>query len=123
MRTIMLVTLIDDDEAVRESLPDLVRVFGYAAAAFSSAEDFLASGTVDQTDCLILDITMPGMGGLGLQQELKRLGKNIPVVFITAHEDEAVRLHLLSQGACDCLYKPFSDSALLAALKVALNEN
>nr|WP_233888617.1 response regulator [Paraburkholderia flagellata] len=123
MRAIMLVTLVDDDEAVRESLPDLVRVFGYAVSVFSSAEAFLASEVVDQTQCLILDINMPGMGGMGLFRELKRLGKNVPVVFITAHKDAAVRDRLIAQGACDCLFKPFSDTALLAALKVALREN
>ncbi|WP_322044212.1 response regulator transcription factor [Paraburkholderia sp. J67] len=119
----MLVTLVDDDEAVRESLPDLVSVFGYAVNVFLCAEAFLASATVDQTDCLILDLNMPGMGGLGLFRELKRLEKNLPIIFITAHQDEALRERLLEQGAIDCLFKPFSDTALLAALKVALGED
>jgi FixJ family two-component response regulator len=118
----MLVTLVDDDEAVRESLPDLVRVFGYAVSVFSSAEALLASGIVDQSHCLILDINMAGMGGLGLFRELKRNGQNLPVIFITAHQDDALRERLLKQGAIDCLYKPFSDTALLAALKVAMGE-
>lgn len=118
----MLVTLVDDDESVRESLPDLVRAFGYAASAFPSAEAFLASGSLDQTHCLILDFSMPGMNGLELLQELKRRGKNVPVVFITGKEDEAIRAHLLAQGARECLFKPFSDHALLAALEGALNE-
>ncbi|MCC8395950.1 response regulator [Paraburkholderia sp. MMS20-SJTR3] len=119
----MLVTLIDDDEAVRESLPDLVRVFGYAVNVFSSAEAFFASEVVDQTDCLILDVNMPGMGGVGLFRELQRIGKPVPVVFITAHKDEALRARLLAQGARECLFKPFSDTALLAALKAALDNN
>lgn len=118
----MLVTLVDDDEAVRESVPDLVKVFGYAVSAFSSAEAFLASEAVEQTGCLILDVNMPGMGGRELFDELKRLGKDIPVVFITAREDESMRTQLLSRGASDCLFKPFSDSALLGALEVALGD-
>lgn len=119
----MLVTLVDDDEAVRESLPDLVIVFGYAVSVFPSAEALLASGSLDQTDCLILDLNMPGMGGLGLFREIKRSGRSVPVIFITAHQDEALRDRLLKQGAIDCLYKPFSDTALLAALKTALGES
>ncbi|WP_321817599.1 MULTISPECIES: response regulator transcription factor [unclassified Paraburkholderia] len=119
----MLVTLVDDDEAVQESLPDLVSVFGYTVSVFASAEAFLASDIPDQTDCLILDLNMPGMDGAGLFRELKRLGKGIPVIFITAHQDEVQRERLLNQGAIDCLYKPFSDTALLAALKTALGES
>ncbi len=119
----MRVTLVDDDEALRESLPDLVSVFGYAVSVFSSAEAFLASAIVDQTDCLILDLNMPGMGGLGLLRDLKQNNRKLPVVFITAHQDDALRERLLRQGAIDCLYKPFSDTALLAALKNALGED
>lgn len=87
-----LVSVVDDDESVRESLPDLVREFGYAAQAFSSAEAFLASNYIDQTSCLILDVSMPpGMSGPDLQGELARRGKEIPIVFITAHRDEGLR--------------------------------
>ena len=119
----MLVTLVDDDEAVLESLPDLVKEFGYPVTAFASAEAFLISDALDQTQCLILDIAMPGMNGLDLMRELKRRGKDIPIVFITASKDEARRAHLRMLGACDCLFKPFSDSALLAAIKIALGED
>ncbi|MEX3635018.1 response regulator transcription factor [Paraburkholderia sp. BR14320] len=119
----MRVTLVDDDDSVREALPELVRVFGYAVSVFSSAESFLASGVVDQTDCLLLDVSMPGMGGLALFRELKRLGKGVPVVFITARKDGAVRNNLIAQGAYDCLFKPFSASVLLATLKGALGES
>ncbi|MCC8404653.1 response regulator [Paraburkholderia sp. MMS20-SJTN17] len=119
----MLVTLVDDDEAVRESLPDLVKIFGYDVAVFPSAEAFMASDAIGKTDCLVLDINMPGMGGIALFHELKRLGRKLPVVFITAKEDEALRVQLVSEGACDCLFKPFGDSALLAALQVALENN
>jgi FixJ family two-component response regulator len=115
-----LVTVIDDDESVRESLPDLLREVGYAVQAFSSAEEFLASGDLSRTRCLILDVSMPGMSGPELQCELQRRSKGIPVVFITAHGDDAVRPRLLQQGAVDCLFKPFSESALLAALDTAL---
>jgi len=114
------VAVIDDDESVRESLPDLLRQFGYAVQAFMSAEDFLASGDLAHTRCLILDIAMPGMSGPQLQRELQHHGKAIPVVFITAHSDETVRPRLLEQGAVDCLFKPFSDAALLAAISSAL---
>lgn len=119
----MLVTLVDDDEAVLESLPDLVKEFGYPVMAFASAEAFLASGALDRTGCLILDISMPGMDGLDLMHELKRRGKAIPIIFITASRDEARRAYLLMQGACDCLFKPFSDNALLAAIKMASGED
>ena len=115
-----LVSVVDDDESVRESLPDLLRQFGFAAEAFASAEAFLASGTVSQTRCLILDVAMHGMSGPDLQQELKRRRHEIPIVFITAQGDETVCPQLLAQGAVDCLEKPFSETALLAALDTAL---
>ena len=115
-----LVSVVDDDESVRESLPDLVREFGFTAQAFSSAEEFLASDYIDQTKCLILDIGMPGMSGPDLQRELRLRGQRIPIVFITAHKDETVRPRLLAEGAVECLFKPFSDTALLDALNAAL---
>jgi len=118
--TASLVSVVDDDESVRESLPDLVREFGFAAQAFSSAEEFLASDYIDQTKCLILDIGMPGMSGPDLQRELRLRGQRIPIVFITAHKDETVRPRLLAEGAVECLFKPFSDTALLDALNAAL---
>ena len=114
-----LVSVVDDDESVRESLPDLLREFGFAARAFSSPEEFLASDCVGQTRCLILDFAMPGMTGPGLQQELKRRRQEIPIVFITAQRDEAVRSRLLERGAAECLFKPFSDTALFEALNAA----
>jgi FixJ family two-component response regulator len=115
-----LVTVVDDDESVRESLPDLLREFGFAAQAFASAEAFLASDAVDQTSCLILDIAMPGMSGPDLQRELTRRRHAIPIVFVTAHADEVVGPELVEQGAVACLFKPFSDTALLGALNTAL---
>jgi FixJ family two-component response regulator len=119
----LLVSVVDDDESVRESLPDLLREFGFDAQAFSSAEEFLSSDWVGQTRCLILDVAMPGMTGPDLQQELVRRGQKIPTVFITAHSSEAVRPRLLKQGAVDCLFKPFTDTALLEALNTALQRN
>ena len=115
-----IVSVVDDDESVRESLPDLLREFGFAVQAFSSAEEFLASEYVGRTCCLILDIAMPGMSGPDLQSELILRNEEIPIVFITAHADETVRPHLLEQGAVECLLKPFSDTALLEALNAAL---
>src|SRR5216683_896552 len=115
-----LVSVVDDDESVREALPDLLREFGFAAKAFSSAEDFLASDYVGQTRCLVLDIAMPGMTGPDLQRELTRRGQEIPIVFITAHRDETVRPRVLELGAVECLFKPFSETALLEALNAAL---
>jgi FixJ family two-component response regulator len=115
-----LVSVVDDDESVRESLPDLLREFGFAVQAFSSAEEFLASDYVGQTRCLILDIAMPGMSGPDLQQELARRRQEIPIVFITGNGDDTVCRRLLADGAAECLYKPFSDTALLRALNAAL---
>ena len=115
-----LVSLVDDDESVRDSLPDLLREFGFAARAFSSAEEFLASDFVGQTRCLILDIAMPGMTGPDLQRELTFRQQEIPIIFITAHGDVTVRPFLLEQGAVECLFKPFSDTALREALNAAL---
>ena len=115
-----LVSVVDDDESVRESLPDLIRQFGLAVQAFSSAEAFLASEVLGETSCVILDIAMPGMSGPDLQQELRRRRWEIPIVFITANGDRTVRPRLLAQGAVECLFKPFSETALLDALQTAL---
>jgi FixJ family two-component response regulator len=115
-----LVTIVDDDESVRESLPDLLRQLGFAAEAFESAEAFLSSTAVGDTSCLLLDVTMPGMSGPDLQQELKRRQREMPVVFITASGDRTVRARLLARGAVECLFKPFSEKDLLDALNAAL---
>ena len=120
MVTPSLVSIVDDDESVRESLPDMVREFGFAAQAFSSAEAFLASVFVDQTRCLILDVAMPGMSGPDLQRELANRRQKIPIVFITASGDQAIRTRVLADGAVECLFKPFSETALRDALETAL---
>ena len=115
-----LVSVVDDDVSVRESLPDLLQELGFTTEAFPSAEAFLASDVVKETNCLLLDVAMPGMSGPQLQQELIRRRQDIPIVFITAEGDEAVRARLLAAGAVECLFKPLSETALLAALDVAL---
>lgn len=115
-----LVSVVDDDQSVRESLPDLLRVCGYNAEAFASAEEFLASDLLRETKCLIVDVAMPGMNGPDLQRELSRRRQAIPIVYVTAHRDETVRPRMLEQGAVECLFKPFSDTALLDAVMRAL---
>ncbi|HXU38040.1 MAG TPA: response regulator [Blastocatellia bacterium] len=120
METRPLISVVDDDESVRESLPDLLKEFGFAAQTFSSAEEFLVSRYLKETRCLILDVAMPGLSGLDLQRELARRRQEIPIVFITAHRDEKVRPRLLEQGAVECLFKPFSEDDLLEALNAAL---
>jgi FixJ family two-component response regulator len=119
-RSRWLVSVVDDDESVRESLPDLLRQFGFAAEAFSSAEAFLASDAVGETSCLVLDVAMPGMSGPDLQQELTRRRQMIPIVFITAYGGGSVGPRLLAREAAKCLVKPFSEAALLNAVSAAV---
>jgi FixJ family two-component response regulator len=115
-----LVTVVDDDISVREALPDRLMQFGFAARAFSSAEEFLSSDCVDQTRCLILDIVMPGMTGLDLQRELKLRGHALPIIFITGQKEERIRRQALAQGAVRFLHKPFGETVLLEAVTAAL---
>ena len=122
MTTRPLVSIVDDDESIRESLPDLVRRLGFAAQAFPSAEAFLASNAVDQTSCLLLDIAMPGMSGPDLQQELANRRQLMPIIFITASVDTATRSRLLAKGAADCLFKPLSAMVVRDALNAALGK-
>ena len=117
---IPLVSVVDDGESVRESLPDLLHEFGFRVNVFSSAEAFLDSACIARTSCLILDIAMPGMTGPDLQQELERRGRWIPIVYITAERDETIGPRILGQGAVACLHKPFSDAALQEALNSVL---
>jgi len=120
MTATALVSIVDDDESVRESLPDLLKEFGFSVQAFASAEEFLASGRVDETRCLVLDIAMPGMSGPELQRELTRRNQPIPIVFITANEDSSECARVLDAGAVSCLIKPFSETALLRAVTKAI---
>jgi FixJ family two-component response regulator len=115
-----LVAVVDDDESVRESLPPLLRSFGYAASAFASAAEFLRSGDLAATRCLLLDVAMPGMSGPELQAELEQRRVRIPTVFITAHSDDDLCAELKRNGAIDCLPKPFGEDELLDALRSAL---
>jgi FixJ family two-component response regulator len=115
-----LIAVVDDDESVRESLPDLLKEFGLASVAFATPTDYLESRFVDKTRCLITDVAMPGMSGPELRRELVRRGYAIPTILITAHEDVAGRADVM-EGAIACLIKPFEETTLLAALKKALN--
>ena len=115
-----LVSVVDDDESVRESLPDLLSEFGYSVRTFSSALEFLASDALDETRCLLLDIAMPGMTGIELQAELRLRDKRIPVIFITATRDERTLARVVELGAAACLIKPFNDTALMEALRSAM---
>src|SRR5262245_27241941 len=114
------VAIVDDSESVRDSLPDLLEQSGHAAAAFGSAEAFLESAALGATDCLILDVGLPGMSGPDLQLELIRRGDTIPIVFITAQGDASLRPRLVARGAVACLFKPFSDTELIDAMRAAL---
>jgi FixJ family two-component response regulator len=123
MRNYPLVVIVDDDESVRESLPDLIRELGCAARAFASAEEFLASDAVLHAECLILDIALPGMSGPDLKRELIRRGYTTPTIFITALSDRSIPPGLLPEEGIACLIKPFSEKDLQAALDVALRED
>jgi FixJ family two-component response regulator len=115
-----LVSVVDDDESVRDSLPDLLRELGFEARAFASGDEFLSSDCISGTRCLILDVAMPGMTGLDVQRELGLRGRKIPIIFITALKNEAVRTKAFKQGAAGFLLKPFSDTALSSAIEAAL---
>lgn len=117
-----LVSVVDDDESVRESLPDLLNELGYEARTFASAEEFLGSGSNGQTKCLLVDVAMPGVSGPDLYRELKRRRKKIPVIFITGERDEKIRQRMLELGGVECLFKPFSEAALIEALKAAFRK-
>jgi FixJ family two-component response regulator len=116
MQQRVFISVVDDDVSSRESLPDLLQMLGFAAATFASAEAFLASDVLADTQCLILDVSMPGMSGPELQCELSRRGRKIPIIFITAHRDRDLRTELLARGAVECLFKPFSEHDLRSAL-------
>jgi FixJ family two-component response regulator len=119
-----LVSVVDDDESVRESLPDFLRSFGHEVAPFASADEFLQhTEDLDRTGCLILDISMPGMTGPELQLELARRKRHIPIVFITGFSDSTVKRQVLNRGALACLSKPFSEAALLDAVSAALEHH
>ena len=117
---VSLISIVDDDESVREATTSLLKSNGFRAEVFSSAEDFLASGCLDETRCLILDVQMPGMNGLELQRRLASENRSIPIIFISAHDNQEVRKQATRSGAIDFLPKPFSEEALLRAIRDAL---
>jgi len=118
--TTNLISVVDDDESVRRSTRLLVESFGYRAAVFESAEGFLRFGQLRDTSCLVLDVQMPGMDGLELQTQLAAEGCGIPVIFITAHDDQKSRRRALRSGAVAFLGKPFTDQQLLQAISFSL---
>jgi FixJ family two-component response regulator len=115
-----LISVVDDDVSSRESLPDLLQMLGFPSVAFATAEDFLASDSLGDIQCLLLDVNLPGMSGPQLQGELIRLAVRIPIIFITAQCDPALRAELLARGAVACLFKPFSEADLRAALDLVV---
>ena len=116
-----LVAIVDDDDSVRSALQGLMKVAGLPALAFASGEEFLRSGKHRQTACLIADIRMPGMSGLELQARLNEDRQRIPIIFITAHGDEDMRLRALRGGAVEFLAKPFDEEVLLDSVRAALD--
>jgi FixJ family two-component response regulator len=121
MTDVSLISVVDDDESLRESLEGLLKSLGHLVAVFSSAESFLSSETLAKTDCLILDVRMPGMSGPELQRELISHQEKLPIIFITAHGDDDVISRVMADGAVDCLLKPFSEDSLLNAINLALS--
>jgi FixJ family two-component response regulator len=122
MPRISLISIIDDDDALRSSLENLIRSVGWRAQGFSSAEAFLRSNQVHETGCLILDVRMPGMSGLELQRQMVLADWQLPIIFITAHEDDARRTQALEAGGVAFLYKPFYEDELLNAIDAALKD-
>jgi FixJ family two-component response regulator len=116
----VLISVVDDDESVRESLEGLLTTLGYRVEVFASAESFLGFEALAKTDCLVLDIRMPGMSGPEMQQELIRRRREIPIIFITAHGDGEVISRVKANGAVECLPKPFGEDVLLKAISKAL---
>jgi FixJ family two-component response regulator len=118
-----LVVGVDDDFRLRESLKSLVESAGYAAAVYSSAEEFLQSGTLAGANCLITDVRMPGMDGIELQRRIRLERPELPVVFISAHQDDEARQRALDEGAIRFLYKPFDGAELLRTIEAALKDS
>ncbi|TMA55582.1 MAG: response regulator transcription factor [Deltaproteobacteria bacterium] len=116
-----LISIVDDDESMREAIQSLLRSVGFRAKTFASGEQFLQSDQIENTACLILDVRMPGMSGLDLQRRLMATQCRIPIVFVTAHGEEEARSRALQEGAVDFLLKPFSEEALLNAIQAALH--
>jgi FixJ family two-component response regulator len=123
MANSFLICVVDDDDSVRDSLRRLMSSVGFAVNVFASAEEFLDSDRLRNTNCLILDVRLPGMNGLGLQRHLATSHSEIPIIFITSYEDDEVRARALNAGAVDYFLKPFNDEDLLDAIDAALKSN
>jgi FixJ family two-component response regulator len=121
MSTAPLISIVDDDDSLRDSLNNLIRSVGFRAQGFASAEEFLNSSQLHDTQCLILDVRMPGMTGLELQRHLVAANSKIPIVFITSHADDDAQARALQSGAVAFLYKPCREEMLLKAIESALN--
>ena len=118
-----IISIVDDDESVRDAIKSLLKSIGFRVEVFASAEDLLHAGQLHHTACLILDMRMPGMSGLELQRHLAAAQWRIPIIFITAHDEEEVRARALKAGMAACLHKPFSEAALLEAIRSALESD
>ena len=116
------IAIVDDDQSVRDAVTNLFRSMGFPAVAFASAEEFLNSGSIDQTSCIVLDVQMPGMGGLSLQSHLAATGRQIPIVFVTGYPDVGVRDKAMSLGAVCFLTKPFNEDDLVDGLRSVLTD-
>ena len=118
-----IISIVDDDASVRDAIKSLLKSIGFRVEVFASAEDLLHAGHLHHTACLILDMRMPGMSGLELHRHLAAAQWRIPIIFITAHDEEEVRARALKAGVVDCLHKPFSEAALLEAIRSALESD
>lgn len=123
MRLADLITIVDDDESIREALRRLFRSFGFDVATFSSAEEFLDSGDLQASACLILDLRMPGISGLELQSRLVSDNRQVPIVFLTGHDDEQARAQAFEAGAIDFLSKPFTEESLMQSVRLAVDRH
>jgi FixJ family two-component response regulator len=123
LRKVPVISIVDDDESVREATTGLIRSLGYVAAPFASAEEFLQSDRVRDTSCLISDVQMSGLSGVDLQDRLNAAGHRVPIIFITAFPEERIRSRVLKGGACGFLAKPFSDDSLFECLDMALKSH
>jgi len=123
MPRVSLISIVDDDDALRNSLDDLIRSIGFRTQGFPSAEAFLSSNQARDTACLILDVRMPGMNGIDLQRQIVAANWRIPIIFITSHADDHARARALKAGAVAFLYKPFREEELLNALDAALKHS
>ena len=122
MPSVPLITIVDDDDALRHSLDDLLQSVGFRVQGFASAEAFLQAQHAPETACLILDVRLPGMHGLELQRQLVAANWRIPIIFVTAYADEDVRVRALAAGAVDVLSKPCREEDLLRAIQTALTQ-